>query len=170
MVLVLSFNGVLIALLVSMFVVSFPFSPPVRSVSSHHRPGVGLRQSVKLCGILVWRFGLPVALIWSLVLGLPGLLSGFLMAAALAHLYCGRGLMSYWITRALLAWAGILPMRLVRSLDLAVDRILMVRVGGGYAFTHRLLLEYLAALDDSLWRPIGGLPPIDLRARDGQNI
>ncbi len=34
-----------------------------------------------------------------------------------------------------------------RFLDYAAERILLRKVGGGYIFAHRLLLEYFASLD-----------------------
>jgi hypothetical protein len=36
---------------------------------------------------------------------------------------------------------------LPRFLDYAAERILLRKVGGGYIFVHRLLLEYFALLD-----------------------
>jgi hypothetical protein len=43
---------------------------------------------------------------------------------------------------------GWLPWRLVPWLDEMVARGLLRRVGGGYIFIHRSLLEYFAALAD----------------------
>ncbi len=39
-----------------------------------------------------------------------------------------------------------MPWDYVRFLDYATDRIFLRRVGGGYIFVHRLLLEHFAAL------------------------
>jgi len=49
--------------------------------------------------------------------------------------------------RAVLARQGWLPRRLVPWLDSMVARGLLRRVGGGYIFIHRSLLEYFAALE-----------------------
>ncbi len=43
--------------------------------------------------------------------------------------------------------AGYMPWHYPRFLDYAADRILLRKVGGGYIFVHRLLLEYFASLD-----------------------
>jgi eukaryotic-like serine/threonine-protein kinase len=40
-----------------------------------------------------------------------------------------------------------IPWHYPRFLDYAAERILLHKVGGGYRFTHRLLLEYFATLD-----------------------
>jgi len=39
-----------------------------------------------------------------------------------------------------------LPCQYARFLDYATERILLRKVGGGYMFAHRLLLEYFVAL------------------------
>ncbi len=38
-------------------------------------------------------------------------------------------------------------MKLPRFIDYAAECILLRKVGGGYIFVHRLLLEYFASLD-----------------------
>jgi hypothetical protein len=40
---------------------------------------------------------------------------------------------------------GSTPRNYVRFLDHASDRILLRKVGGGYVFLHRMLMEYFAA-------------------------
>lgn len=54
--------------------------------------------------------------------------------------------------RVLLAAHGCAPLRYVRFLDHATELLLLRRVGGGYIFTHRLLLEYCAAYPLSVER------------------
>jgi hypothetical protein len=47
-----------------------------------------------------------------------------------------------------LLWrAGSIPWNYRRFLDSAAERLLLRKVGGGYIFVHRLLLEYFASLD-----------------------
>ena len=50
------------------------------------------------------------------------------------------------VLRAILHRAGHLPKELVRFLDYAASLILLRKVGGGYIFVHRFLLEYFANL------------------------
>ncbi|HYU75307.1 MAG TPA: hypothetical protein VEL31_21780 [Ktedonobacteraceae bacterium] len=40
-------------------------------------------------------------------------------------------------------------MKLFRHSLLATERILLRKVGGGYIFIHRLLLDYFASLDNA---------------------
>jgi DNA polymerase III delta prime subunit len=52
----------------------------------------------------------------------------------------------------LLIWRGRrAPWDYVAFLDAAVDRIFMRKVGGGYMFVHRMLMEYLAGGVKSAW-------------------
>jgi hypothetical protein len=44
------------------------------------------------------------------------------------------------------------PLNLVRFLDHAISRILLRKVGGGYIFVHRMLLEYFASLESEQQR------------------
>ena len=41
---------------------------------------------------------------------------------------------------------GFLPLRLVPFLDYCAERIFLRKVGGGYIFIHRLLMEHFASL------------------------
>jgi len=41
-----------------------------------------------------------------------------------------------------------MPWNYPRFLDYAAKRILLRKVGGGYMFVHRLLLEYFASLEE----------------------
>ena len=85
--------------------------------------------------------------------GLPvGLICGFGLLVALASgLNKGGGLavIRHFALRAILGFKGLVPWQYVRFLDFSVERIFLQRVGGGYAFVHRLLLDYFASLKTS---------------------
>jgi uncharacterized protein YjbI with pentapeptide repeats len=49
--------------------------------------------------------------------------------------------------RGLLSYNGFAPLRYVRFLDEATERLFLRRAGSGYIFVHRLLLEHFAGLD-----------------------
>ena len=51
--------------------------------------------------------------------------------------------------RQTLTRRGNLPANLTRFLDYVASLILMHKVGGGYIFIHRYLLEYFAELDET---------------------
>ncbi len=54
----------------------------------------------------------------------------------------------HWALRMVIALQGALPLRLVPWLDDMVSLGLLRRVGGGYIFVHRSLLEYFAELEE----------------------
>lgn len=62
--------------------------------------------------------------------------------------YGGMDVIQHYILRVMLTLTGSTPWRLARFLDYAVDHVLLRRVGGGYIFIHRLLLEHIAAIRD----------------------
>lgn len=60
---------------------------------------------------------------------------------------CGIGsVIEYYIVRIILTSKNIIPWRLVPFLDHCVDLIFLRRVGGGYIFVHRLLMEHFAEM------------------------
>ena len=83
--------------------------------------------------------GLPMGLICGLVAGsLAGLIQGVVEG--------WDTFVRHWVLRMLLWRAGSLPRNYTHFLDYAAERILLRKIGGGYIFIHRLLLEYLALL------------------------
>ncbi|MBE0411451.1 MAG: hypothetical protein IBX69_17140, partial [Anaerolineales bacterium] len=125
----------------------------------HKHPNQGIRNSAfnamrmgllytllfgSLAGLLV---GISSGL-WTGLLGglIAGLTSGVLAGL---FLYGGDSVVKHYSLRLLLALTGILPhpfsdRRLVAFLDAMHDRILLRRVGGGWTFIHRYLLDYFA--------------------------
>ena len=80
-------------------------------------------------------------MIGGLVLGLAsGVIGGLGMALAFGGYAC----LSHVAFRLILWHGGAMPMRYVRFLDESVSRSLLRRVGGGYSFGHRLLLDWFA--------------------------
>jgi hypothetical protein len=59
-------------------------------------------------------------------------------------MYGGLELIHHGVLRLVLYTKASIPMKLVQLLDQANGLILLRRVGGGYVFIHRLLLEYFA--------------------------
>jgi eukaryotic-like serine/threonine-protein kinase len=59
----------------------------------------------------------------------------------------GYTVIQHLILRFILWRDDAIPLNLVRLLDYASERILLRKVGGGYIFVHRLLMEYFAALN-----------------------
>ncbi len=85
------------------------------------------------------QFGLGSGLLYGLSFGLLfGLLSGLLFG--------GWASIQHVVLHFLLWRSGAIPADYVRFLDYATERILLRKVGGGYIFIHRLLLDYFASL------------------------
>jgi hypothetical protein len=72
-------------------------------------------------------FGLNIGLIVGLVVG-------------------GDFLVKNYTTRILLYRSKNIPWRLIDFLEYAKERIFLRRVGGGYIFIHRMLMEHFAAM------------------------
>jgi hypothetical protein len=89
---------------------------------------IGIQQSLHVDFYLLLKFGL-----------IGGLLAGLLLG--------GLDCLQHAILRFMLWQTGALPLKLTDFLDSAADSALLHRVGGGYIFFHRLLLEYFAALN-----------------------
>jgi hypothetical protein len=75
-----------------------------------------------------------------------GLLAGLCAGLVAGLLNGGLACLRHYILRFLLWRAGSAPWRYAQFLDYAAGRGLLRRVGGGYIFIHRLLLEYFASL------------------------
>jgi hypothetical protein len=66
--------------------------------------------------------------------------------------YMGGGLfvIRHSVLRLALWLRGSAPLNYVPFLDYAVERLFLRKVGGGYIFLHRMLLEYFAMLEEPL--------------------
>jgi len=63
-----------------------------------------------------------------------------------------HGILRFWLWRT-----SLFSLNLPRFLEDARARVLLRRVGGGYTFTHRLLLDYFADLNS-------GPPPTPIKS------
>jgi len=120
-------------------------------IEQRTRPNQGIRRSARnalwgvVAGILA---GLFVMGVESIVAGqdpteqvvATGVIVALLCALRGGLLPC----IQHGILRAMLYGSGVTPRRYIHFLDYAVDRIFLRRVGGGYIFGHRLLMEYFA--------------------------
>ncbi len=80
-----------------------------------------------------------------------GLFTGLVFAPFVGLLvglfYGGTACIKHVLLRLFLWRMRCIPWHYSRFLDYAAERILLRKVGGGYIFVHRLLLEYFASLD-----------------------
>ncbi len=107
-------------------------------------PNQGIQQSAKNALIL--------ALIGAVGLGFAaGLLSfpvftGVMLGLLFGLFRAGEACFKHLILRLVLYFNGSIPWNYARFLNYATDRIFLQKVGGGYIFIHRLLLEHFSAL------------------------
>jgi serine/threonine protein kinase len=108
-------------------------------------PNEGMRQSLRNACRGGAAGALLGALAGALTAGWSGALLGASVIAMIVALIVGaHPCTQHFIVRALLWRAGLAPWNYVRFLDYAVERIFMQRLGGGYGFVHRELLEHFA--------------------------
>ena len=99
--------------------------------------------------------GLTIGLVFALAYGLSGVQSwwsgllvglpyGLSDGLAVGLLYGGLTCIQHVVLRIILNRNGHIPWNYARFLDYATERIFLHKVGGGYIFVHRLLLEHFA--------------------------
>lgn len=76
-----------------------------------------------------------------------GLIFGLNGGAMAALWYGGLDLIQHYTLRTILWSDGHIPWNYSRFLDFATERIFLRKVGGGYIFVHRYLMEYFASLE-----------------------
>jgi hypothetical protein len=81
------------------------------------------------------------AIAWGLSLGVA---FGLVFGLAGGTFFGGLAVIQHGVLRYLLRRGGHTPPGYARFLDYATERIFLRKVGGGYIFVHRLLLEYFA--------------------------
>jgi len=87
--------------------------------------------------------GLSVGLFEGLVTGLG---AGLIPALIGFFWYGGQEVLQHYILRFILYRKGHTPLRYGDFLDYAARLVFLQKVGGGYIFIHRLLLEHFAAM------------------------
>jgi hypothetical protein len=85
--------------------------------------------------------GLYLGLIGELYLGLIGWLN-----------QGGSAVIKHYALRLILWLSGCTPFKFIRFLDYCAKLIFLKKVGGGYIFVHRMLLDYFADLPQSTKR------------------
>ncbi|ESA38772.1 signal transduction protein with nacht domain protein [Leptolyngbya sp. Heron Island J] len=116
-----------------------------KQVGNTSRPNAGIWQSVRNSTLF--------ALVSMVTLYVPGFLLGntkasFWAATGLAFGFAaggGEALIKHTLLRMMLTMSGATPWNYSKFLDYAVASIFLQKVGGGYMFVHRLLLEHFAA-------------------------
>jgi len=130
----------------------------IGEITTRARPNEGIWRSLHNALLSGLAGGLVGGLVAGLVAGLTGLASGWIFGLVVGLKKGGRACLQHLILRILLWGNGFAPWRYVRFLDYAAERVFLRKVGGGYIFVHRMLLEYFAALHPSHHASLGQAP------------
>jgi len=139
------------------------WSSTVLPKDQHIRPNEGIIRSAKnslVAGLISGPVGgivsgVAIALAFMVIAGLSGwpflgagfaLVLGIEFALQVFMAYGGFPILEHYMLRWYLWRNGDLPLNPVPFLDHAAERILLRKIGGGYMFSHRLLLDYFASL------------------------
>jgi len=125
-------------------------------------PNQGIYNSVKNGIVVMGGFIVVLSFLWitALILNnesflelLPDFLRGLFFLSVLALPFgIGYGIFTFiqhLSLRLLLITNNVIPIQYIHFLDYATERIFLRKVGGGYVFIHRLLLEHFAGLAES---------------------
>ncbi|MEQ9367971.1 MAG: NACHT domain-containing protein [Coleofasciculus chthonoplastes F3-SA18-01] len=131
------------------------------AITTKEIPNQGTYKTAKNVGIIVLISSLIGGLIGGLIFGLIGGLSeglsegltfgliGGLIGGLIIGLIVGGGkaCIQHLTLRLILYRDGYIPWNYARFLDYAADRIFLQKVGGGYIFIHRMLMEHFAQME-----------------------
>ena len=118
-------------------------------------PNQSVHRSLRyalLSGIIIALFSaLFVGVLFGLVFGLRegaalGLNGGLPLGIFFGLFLGGYAVLQHYVLRFLLWREGFAPLRYVRFLDYAADLLFLRKVGGGYIFVHRMIMEHFAAM------------------------
>ena len=140
-----------------------------RAISHTVEPNQGTWRSATSALVVALALGLAAGVMGSTVFGLlarPGERARVALAVGTVFgVGCSvivgltQGLLVFfrhWVTRIVLWICGDAPLRYIRFLDFAAERLFLRKIGGGYVFIHRMLLDYFVS--SSRWRrkaPVG---------------
>ena len=101
-------------------------------------------------------FGLIIGLFGVLFIGVlygfqngadAGISFGMTMGIVAFLWYGGLDVIQHYTLRLILWYRGHIPLNYIGFLNYATERVFLQKVGGGYIFIHRLLLEHFATMD-----------------------
>ncbi|KAA3660960.1 MAG: hypothetical protein DWQ04_17915 [Chloroflexi bacterium] len=110
-----------------------------------NRPNEGIRIAAKNGALAFVFVAVPIGVLTAVTVNLTsGFYTGLMIGLAAATAHGFNDVAKHLILRLLLWGEQRLPIPLARLLDYAADSALLQKVGGGYTFRHRLLLDYFA--------------------------
>jgi eukaryotic-like serine/threonine-protein kinase len=154
----------LATVVVTLFILAFTTGLSSTEIETKVRPNQGIQRSLQQAIFMGSLFGLTLGLVYGVVSGLSylaidperALTVGFAYGVAnvasgltAALIYGGLACIQHVVLRFLLWHSGAMPLKYARFLDTAADLLFLRKVGGGYIFVHRLLLEHFATHCDT---------------------
>ncbi len=119
-------------------------------IATRRVPNEGMRRTGRSALMVGLPVGLIIGLVGGLIIGFDiALPFGFASGLAGGLHNGGRAYLQHLVLRLLLWRNGSTPppWEYVRFLDYCAERVLLRKVGGGYIFIHRLLMDYFAELE-----------------------
>ena len=115
-------------------------------IEARTMPNQGIWQSAKFTLVFVINAILWLVLLFQLT-GIP-MFSGVILGLFFVPTSrAGEACIRHFILRVVLYCTRCIPWNYARFLDYATERIFLQKVGGGYIFIHRLLLEHFARME-----------------------
>jgi eukaryotic-like serine/threonine-protein kinase len=123
---------------------------PISSeIENKNQPNQGIRVSGRNAIIFGCIFGEIGMLIFRLTGGrLVGLIFGLIFGLIGGFANGGLAFLQHFTLRFLLYRNNCMPWKLVPFLQFCTERLFLYRVGGGYIFVHRLLMEHFAQMEE----------------------
>ena len=118
-------------------------------IQKRSKPNQGIWKSARNALVITLIFGLIAGLIVGLSEdNLISMLSTGLEFGLIAGLIVGgSACIRHFALRIMLYGIGYIPWNYARFLDYAAERLFLQKVGGGYIFIHRMLLEHFARME-----------------------
>jgi hypothetical protein len=142
--------------LVPSLLISFFFSLRFGTIEKQKtKPNQGIQMSLRNALVIGCGFGIFIALTFILAGPITHFFPGHWIGAICFGLvvsfitglwYGGIDAINHYTLRILIFSRGYFPWNCSKFLDSSANRILMRKVGGGYIFLHRLLLEHFASM------------------------
>lgn len=115
------------------------------------KPGQRLFLTARNSLVMFLLISLGIGLLYTLVenkitSGMTALYTASLLGMVFGFFYGGFTILQHSVLRLVMAITGLIPWRLIAFLDYCTERIFLRRVGSGYIFVHRLLMEHFAEM------------------------
>lgn len=117
-------------------------------IETHRIPNQGILHSARTAGTVTLILVLITSILMSYIEVVPDIVSswGTLYGLFVGFLMGGAACVVHICLRIVFYCHGYIPWNYAHFLDYAVDRVFLQKVGGGYIFIHRLLMEHFAAM------------------------